>query len=541
MHTIRSITMTRIVLSRIVLGLLGALSLGALSAGCGGGGGGGGGPGGGPGGELAPDQAVTASGAVVDEGDRARWAEAMALYNTARAEGWTAEECTQVIQRFEQVSSQHRGGSLLEAIYMTGVVHEQCGHEQQAQEVYGRVLSANERFCGARVARGIQLYRQGNVAGARAEFERSIRDDTRCTEGYVNLAIIQRRDAGTQAEALNNLRRALAIESAYLPAFNQMALLYLNSAMQRASATAGVAGGSAQASGQTQQAPEDESTQAARRAAARRAAAGQMLDLAEVVCRQAQLMDANYAPIYNTWGLINVQQGNIIAALAKFERAFNLDPTLFEAYMNFGELTLSFRGYEDAERAFRRATELQANNYDAWLGLGAALRGLNRIDDALAAYQRAQQVDANRPESYFNIALVYSDYMGGTREQRTQAQEQFRQFAQRARSRPELAEIVQGVERECGCETAQQQGARRDRRGRVRSGYGRARRQCQSGRIEAITCAFRLEDELMQMQRDAEQMQREIEAQAAQMEAQQQQQQQATPPPAEGATPPPAQ
>ena len=34
-----------------------------------------------------------------------------------------------------------------------------------------------------------------------------------------------------------------------------------------------------------------------------------MLDLAGVVCRQAQLINANYAPIYNTWGLINVQQG----------------------------------------------------------------------------------------------------------------------------------------------------------------------------------------------------------------------------------------
>lgn len=534
MHNIRGI-----VVSRIVLALLGALSVGALGAGCGGGTTGGGGGGGGAGGELAPDQAVTASGAVVDEGDRTRWNAAMEVYNSARADGWTEEECTQVIQRFEQVSSQHRGGSLLEAIYMTGVVHDQCGHAQQAQDIYNRVLGANERFCGARVARGIQLYRQGNVAGARAEFERSIRDDTRCTEGYVNLAIMQRRDAGTQAEALNNLRRALAIESAYLPAFNQMALLYLGSAMQRASATGAVAGGQAAASGAQAQQTEDESTAAARRAAARRAAAGQMLDLAEVVCRQAQLIDGNYAPIYNTWGLINVQQGNIIAALAKFERAFNLDPSFFEAYMNFGELTLSFRGYEDAERAFRRATELHGDNYDAWLGLGAALRGLNRIDDAMAAYQRAQQIDANRPESYFNVALIYSDYMGGTREQRTQAQEQFRQFAQRARGRPELAEIVAGVERECGCETAQQQGARRDRRGRVVR-VGRARRACQSGRIEAITCAFRLEDELMQMQREAEAMQRQIEEQARQMEAQQAAQQQATPPP-EGGTPPPAQ
>jgi len=107
-----------------------------------------------------------------------------------------------------------------------------------------------------------------------------------------------------------------------------------------------------------------------------------MLDLAEVVCRQAQLIDGNYAPIYNTWGLINVRQGNIIAGLAKFQRAFTLDANMFEAYMNFGELTLSFRGYEDAARAFERATQLQPTNYDAWLGLGAAQRGMNNDQGA---------------------------------------------------------------------------------------------------------------------------------------------------------------
>ena len=46
-----------------------------------------------------------------------------------------------------------------------------------------------------------------------------------------------------------------------------------------------------------------------------------MLDLAEVVCRQAQLINANYAPIYNTWGLIDVRKENVFDALRKFEKA----------------------------------------------------------------------------------------------------------------------------------------------------------------------------------------------------------------------------
>ncbi|UJR80358.1 tetratricopeptide repeat protein [Sandaracinus amylolyticus] len=518
--------------------------LGAIAAGCGGGGAGGG-PGGGPGGPgtAGGEGVTTPAGTAVSESDRQRWAAAMELFNSSAAGGWTEEECSTVISRFDQVNSQHSGGTFTEAIYMIGVTHERCGHADQAREFYNRTLQANERFCGARVALGVEHYRAGRVQQARSEFERAVRDDSRCTEGYTNLAILQRRDPSTQAEALNNLRRALAIQSSYLPAFNQMALLYLDSAIRRAqsggASTATVAGGTAAASGQPQQQQqEDESTVAARRAAARRAQASQMLDLAEVVCRQAQLIDGGYAPIYNTWGLINVQQGNIIAALAKFERAFNLDPNLFEAYMNFGELTLSFRGYEDAGRAFTRATELRSDSYDAWLGLGAALRGLRQTEQAQAAYERAIAIDANRPEAYFNLGLLHNDYMGGSEADLRRAQQYYRDFAQRAGSRPELADVVQSVNRTCGCEHEQQQGGARRSARRARAaarGYGR-RRACQSGRVEAIECNIRLQAELAQMQADAERMAREIEAQAAQ----QQQQQEATPPP-EGQTPPPAQ
>src|SRR5690606_14940289 len=127
-------------------------------------------------------------------------------------------------------------------------------------------------------------------------------------------------------------------------------------------------------------------------------------------------------------------QGNIIAALAKFERAFNLDNTFFEAYMNFGQLTLSYRGYEDAARAFTRARELQAGNYDAIVGLGAAQRGLAQLDEAEATYRAAIQNDAARPEAYYNLGLLYQDYKGGGIPDLQQAQQFYEQFTQRAGS-----------------------------------------------------------------------------------------------------------
>jgi tetratricopeptide (TPR) repeat protein len=393
---------------------------------------------------------------------------------------------------------------------MMGVTHERCGHADQAQTFYRQALQMNERFCGARVAAGLEHYRAGREPQARAEFERSIRDDTTCTEGYVNLAIMQRR-AGDEAASLQNLRRALAIDASYLPAFNQMALLYYEQAI-RSSGPARVAGGTAQVSGSATAAPAagDSGERSDR----------QMLDLAEVVCRQAQLIDGNYAPIYNTWGLINVRQGNIIAGLAKFERAFNMDPTMFEAYMNFGELTLSFRGYEDAARAFERATQLQATNYDAWLGLGAAQRGMNNDQGAQQSYERAQQLDAQRPESYFNLGLLFQDYRDGTEPTLLQAQGFYEQFVQRAGSNAAYGSAVENVTRRCATD------ARAQRRRRWQ------RAACQMGRLQQIESAI-------QMTHEAAAMQAEMARIQAQADAQQQTAEPA-PTPAPEATPAPA-
>jgi tetratricopeptide (TPR) repeat protein len=431
----------------------------------------------------------TAGGSEVTEQAHSRWRAAIAMFEEydRTPNGWTPEHCQQTIAKFNE-ANEAQGGRFTEALYMSGVVSGRCGNDEQAQQYYQQALSTNERYCGALVGVGIGDLQAGRTQQARQRFETAIRHDNQCTAAYVNLAIIQRANPAEVREALNNLRRALAIESDYLPAFNQMALLYYDQAADNR----------------------------------------QMLDLAEVVCRQAQLINPNYAPIYNTWGLINVRQGNIIAALAKFQRAFQLDNNFFEAYMNFGQLTLSYRGYQDAAQAFTRARELAPRNYDALLGLGAALRGLNQFDEAEQRYREAIQLDAQRPEAYFNLGLLYQDYMGGQEAQLEQAIRFYEQFAERA-SAERYAETRENVTRTC--RRRQQTQRRRNRSGRPVSEWVAG---CMPGRIQQIRENLRLQRELQEMQRQIEEQQRQLEQQQQQLE----QQQPAEQPAAEGAAAP---
>ena len=194
-------------------------------------------------------------------------------------------------------------------------------------------------------------------------------------EALVSLAALQMERGNDQADsdgkndlerAQRNLQRALAIDDGYMPAFNQLAVYYLTQAKAKA--------------GQL-----DKTGKRGRRGmevsgASKASVDSQQLDLAALVASQAQKKNPNYAPIHNTTGLIQVQLKNFNGAVKSFGKARQLDPTFFEAQMNYAAVNLSFRGYEEAEKAYRDALKLHPKDYEAQLGLALALRG--QINDS---------------------------------------------------------------------------------------------------------------------------------------------------------------
>lgn len=370
---------------------------------------------------------TTADGSAVSKRAHSKWEDALAEFESNEKSGWTPAKCSSSEKSFER-AAEAQGGGFAEAHYMAGLSLSRC-NDSGAYKHYEEALKVDSRLCKARVALGLRDLESGRVKDAKDAFERSVKDDPQCTSGYTNLAVVQRAQ-GDNEEALKNLRRALAIESDYLAAFNQMALLHYDRGRKGAAAE---------------------------------------LDLAEVVCRQAQMLNPSYAPIYNTWGLIKVYKGDVIAALRFFEKAITLDPDLFEAQMNFGEVTISFRGYEDGRKAFSRAVDLQPRNYDAIIGLGSALRGLQQYAEAQTQYERAKQLDDSRPEAYFNLGILYQDYMSGSVADLKTAKSYFSEFLRRAGNRSEFRSSVQDVSNRCAEKPSKKPGAPRCRPGRLQN------------------------------------------------------------------------
>lgn len=398
----------------------------------------------------------TASGSTVTQTAHKYWSEGLQLFKTFEKSGWNKDNCDKVISEFDDAADEQRGFS--EAEYMTGLVYQRCNDQKSALDHFHKALDANSKLCKARVAIGVDELKHGQESQAVNEFTTAIRNDPQCTEGYTNLAIVQR-NKGNKSEALDNLRRALAIDAQYLPAFNEMALLYLS------------------------EAESDE----------------KKLDLAEVVCSQAQKIGADYAPVYNTWGLIDIRRNNIISAAAKFQRAFQLDPTMFQAYMNFAQITLGFRGYEDAKNAFEEALKLMPENYDALNGVAIAYRGLEQNDKALAEYEKALKVDPNRPETYYNMGVLYQDFMNGTTEQMRMADDYYNKFLAKAGSNPAYASAMDEVKRYCKRKVIKEGKKQRKLQ---------ATDQCIAGRKQTIQETLKALQEMSSLQREAEEIEK---------------------------------
>jgi len=361
-------------------------------------------------GPQTQNEAASGSGKAMAQAAAESFNKALAqLAEHDRSKTWDASSCAAVAKAFDDAAARQKaetGREFPEATYNAGLAFQRCKMHKEAAEKFQAALAADAKFHRARTQLALYRYRdkgRAEIDGVIAELQRAIADaQFQNVEALVNLAMLQmERNSQTSDQdgandydrAKKNLQRALAIDDGYQPAFNQLALYYLQVAKQRAVA------------------------KKARKGTKANQADVQQLELAALVCSQAIRKDPSYAPIHNTAGLIQVELQNINGAVQEFQTAIRLDPSFFEAQMNFAAINLSFRGFKAAEEAYRAALKIRPDDYDARLGLALAIRG--QIDDAnfdqyVAASQaeldQAKKLAPERPEAYYNEAILTHEF-----------------------------------------------------------------------------------------------------------------------------------
>ena len=336
---------------------------------------------------------------------------------------WSTRSCRELSEQFLEVNVDRRRAGAKPApaaAYNAGLSLQRCGLHRQAQEQFTRAVSLDAGFHPARAQLVLYRYRADH------HLDRAIREletiihvaKFQNVEALVSLAALQmergraddpetrRRDL---EDAQKNLQRALAIDDGYMPAYNQLAIFYL----ERARALA--------ASGTLAPARTRHLVVAS---AHHTRANQQQLDLAALVASQAIHKNPKYAPIHNTAGLIQVELGDFNGAVTHFRTARRLDSKFVEAHFNYAAVNLSFRGFEEAMHAYRDVVRLRPKSYEAHLGLALALRGQIRGTEDSALVQQAQhhldrakQIAPNRPEAYYNEAILTQEFKAKSSEE----------------------------------------------------------------------------------------------------------------------------
>jgi Tfp pilus assembly protein PilF len=382
-----------------------------------------------------------------------------------KANDWNEGTCASTAAAFmdaNEESKKKNKGDVAEAHYNAGLAYQRCNNDAEAKKYFTAASAANKELHRARVQVILYDYKEAGDAKLNdtinALQQAVIDAKFQNTEALVNLAalLMKRNKPSPSGEACDkqasdyscaklNIQRALAIDDAYMPAFNQLALFYYN----QARANAGRADARTivnSVSKKTKKSGKKE-----------KKIDQQQLELAMLVCSQAMARNSSYAPIYNTAGLIRGELNDFNGAVESFRKASQLDPGFFEAQMNFASMNMTFRGFENAEQAYRGALKMKPNDCDAHLGLALALRGQindanwdDNVKKAQAELDEVKKLCPDRAETYYNEGILTEEFKakGSTNEKEKipvfeKAIEIYNQFVTKAGSAPEYAEAVE--------------------------------------------------------------------------------------------------
>jgi Flp pilus assembly protein TadD len=384
---------------------------------------------------------------------RAEFDKAMQRYDSAKKSGGlSGSECDNVAAAFKRAADDNPG--LPEARFNQGAVLSECGREDEAARVW-RGLKYGPAISNL----GYIAWKNGEPGEAESLFNKAIEADPLHTvEARNNLAQILRdkaRHASTQEEkrqyiqgAVNNLRSVLALDSNNLQAFSTLAFIYYDMNMLEMAKLVGnqaikkadeIATGKFEeekaeeaAEGKAGKGKKEKKKKESGKEGDEEGKLAKEVDVREVGTGVTPQMKLNLAVVHNTLGLVELKRKNISPAITQFKQAVAMNPGFNEARLNLAALSLNNRDYKTAEENFRAVLESQPKNYEAAIGLGVALRGGKKIPEAEAQYNEAQKLDPSNPSSYFNLGLLYQEYMDGQKPTLQKAQGYYRQFLSKA-------------------------------------------------------------------------------------------------------------
>jgi tetratricopeptide (TPR) repeat protein len=104
---------------------------------------------------------------------------------------------------------------------------------------------------------------------------------------------------------------------------------------------------------------------------------------------------------------VEVENDNMEAARAAYEKAIAADPTHIDARINLGRLLHHTGRLAQAERVYRDAIRADAVDAVLYYNFAILLEDIGRVADAMRLYESALRLDPELADGHYNLALLY--------------------------------------------------------------------------------------------------------------------------------------
>jgi tetratricopeptide (TPR) repeat protein len=128
---------------------------------------------------------------------------------------------------------------------------------------------------------------------------------------------------------------------------------------------------------------------------------------ARTAAARAVELDGQLAAVNVTMGLLHGAAGEHSEAIARFERALQLEPGNVDALHELARAYDDAGRTEDAEATFRRAIELRPNDWAAYKDFGLFYNRHGRIEEAIPPLRHVIDLTPDNYTGYANLAVMY--------------------------------------------------------------------------------------------------------------------------------------
>ncbi len=254
-------------------------------------------------------------------------------------------------------------GASAEVVYNGAAALEVKGDLVGARKGYDRALAMNPKLANAKAGMARLALREGRGDEAQRLFDAAMQLDPANAGAHNHLAA-QMITKGQYREAMEHARMALVADPDNQDAYLILAVGDLNLGLY---------------------------------------------DVGVLVGRSALALDDRDAAIQGVLGMIFLQKGEVRQAVQLFEKAIVDAPESFDARMNLGLVTLSYKDFVTSTEQFRKAAALRPRDVPSRMALAVALRGMGKGDEALALQDEVLRLDPANVDVRYNRCILFQE------------------------------------------------------------------------------------------------------------------------------------